>query len=258
MLAAVARALPGEDLLYLGDTARVPYGTRSPETVLRYSQRVASHLWVRGIKALVVACNTASTHALSALQATGEKEGLPVLGVIEPGIAEATSRSKAGWIGVMGTEGTIDGGHYQAALAAQGIKVSAVACPLLVSLAEEGWCEDPIAIAVAERYLAEMRGGPDTVILGCTHYPLLTAAIGAALPGADLVDSAEATAGALQDLLAERNLLNPRTTGGQKRYLVTDNVDRFLRVGRNFLGEDPLPVELVDLHAPSGLFAEGA
>jgi len=238
VLGALARRLPGEHLLYLGDTARVPYGTRSPDTVVHYAERVAGHLLGQGIKALVVACNTATTWALPALQRTAQARGIPVIGVIEPGVIAALATTQRDHIAVIGTEGTIQGGRYAEQLLARrpGLEISAVPCPLFVALAEEGWVgDDPIARLVAERYLGQLRGGPDTVILGCTHYPLLRDAIQFTLPGAHLVDSATATADATADLLAQTGLLRDASQGGQRRFLVTDNPQRFVRVARHFL-----------------------
>lgn len=250
VLSALAQRLPQEDLLYLGDTARVPYGSRSPETVVRYAERVAGHLLGRGIKALVVACNTATTWALPALERTGRLRGIPVIGVIAPGVERALSATANAHVAVIGTEGTVQGGRYASLLKAArpGIRVEAVACPLFVALAEEGWADDPVAVAVAERYLAALRGGPDTVILGCTHYPLLVRDIAAVLPGVRLVDSAVATAEATARLLQSHDLVRPpQEAPGRRRYLVTDNLDRFRRVGALFLGQEPSPVELVDI-----------
>jgi len=257
VLAALRRALPAEDLLYLGDTARVPYGTRSATTVERYALRVASHLYEDGIKALVVACNTATTHALPALTAAGRRAGVPVLGVIEPGVAEALRRTRSGRVAVLGTEGTIRGGRYQALLAPHVREVQARACGLFVGLAEEGWTDGEVARLVAERYLAPLRDGPDTVILGCTHYPLLRGVIEAALPGVAIVDSAESTAVATRERLAEAGLLRQAGTG-RSRFLVTDNVERFQHAGRRFLGVVPKPVALVDLDTPTGVFGGAA
>ena len=257
VLAALARSLPDESLVYLGDTARVPYGTRSPRTVLRYACQVADALYAQDIKAMVVACNTATTHALDELRAVGDRLGLPVYGVIAPGVQEALRRSRTGRIAVLGTDGTIRGGRYQDLLAQAGATPSAVACPLFVSLAEEGWHEGEIADLAAERYLAPLRGGPDTVILGCTHYPLLRPAIAAALPGVTLIDSATATAATLRADLTERGLLGG-PGHGSPRYLVTDNLDRFHQVGSRFLGHPPEPVELIDLVLGNGPFSEGA
>ena len=255
VMKALASRLPGEDLLYLGDTARVPYGARSGQTVQRYAHRVAGHLFRRGIKALVVACNTATTWALPSLQSAGARRGVPVLGVIEPGVLRALTQTRSGHVGVIGTEGTVRGGAYARALQAArpDARVESVACPLFVALAEEGWNEGEIANAVAERYLGGLRGGPDTIILGCTHYPLLSGAIGAALPGACLVDSATATAEAAQAMLSAAGLLRPPGGAGGLRYLVTDHVERFELVGERFFGEPLGAVELVDINDDDGL-----
>jgi len=244
---AIRALMPGEDLLYLGDTARVPYGTRSPATVDRYAQRVAGHLTRRGIKALVVACNTATTYALDGLIEAGRRRGIPVVGVITPGVQAAISVCRE-HVGVIGTEGTIAGGEYARQLAqlAPNLKVSSVPCPLFVALAEEGWTDGEVSRLVAERYLAPLKDGPDTLILGCTHYPLLTDAIAAALPGVALVDSANSTARTLSETLRAAGLLS-NSSVGETHFLVTDNRQRFIEVGTRFFGEPPHPTELVDL-----------
>lgn len=253
VLAEVRRALPGHDLLYLGDTARVPYGTRSPETVVRYSLRVASYLHQRGIDVLVVACNTATAHALPALRAAGLEAGVPVFGVIEPGVQTALRVPERRAVAVLGTEGTIRGGAYQDALRARdpGLVVEAVACPLFVPLAEEGWLTGEVPRLTAEHYLGPLRGVVDTAILGCTHYPLLAPVIQAVLPDVRLVDSATATAQAVLDALGPGE-----GRQGQVRYLVTDHVERFHKVGTRFLGVEPDPVEWVDVGPAVGPFAE--
>ena len=244
---AIRALMPGEDLLYLGDTARVPYGTRSPATVDRYAQRVAGHLTRRGIKALVVACNTATTYALDGLIAEGQRRGIPVIGVITPGVQAAITQCRA-HVGVIGTEGTILGGEYtrQLSILAPELKVSSVPCPLFVALAEEGWTDGDVSRLVAEHYLAPLKEGTDTLILGCTHYPLLVDAIAAALPGVTLVDSASSTAQALAETLSAAELLN-NAARGKTQFLVTDNRQRFIDVGTRFFGEPPHPTELVDL-----------
>lgn len=254
VLDAIARRIPSENLLYLGDTARVPYGTRSAETIVRYSTRVASHLYERGIKALVIACNTATTHALPTLEAAGAKAGIPVIGVLGPGVEEAARTTLSGHVGVIGTEGTIRSGRYQRELESRGIQATGLACPLFVSLAEEGWTEGEVAQLVAQRYLGPLRGGPDTLVLGCTHYPLLRGVISAALPGVNIVDSAEATARMTEAMLNAHGLLRDGTRPGVSHYLVTDNLPRFLEVGQRFLGRPPEPAELVDLAEPIGPF----
>lgn len=252
VLKEVARVLPGHDLLYLGDTARVPYGTRSPETVVRYSLRVASYLWRQGIECLVVACNTATTHALPALRDAGARAGIEVFGVIEPGVATALAVPGRRAVAVLGTEGTIRGGAYQAALAARApeVGVEAVACPLFVPLAEEGWVAGDVPRLVAEQYLAPLRGRVDTAILGCTHYPLLAPVIAEVLAGTRLVDSATATAAQV-----ERAIGPGGGRDGSVRYLVTDNLERFRVVGARFLGREPAPVEWVDIGEAEGPFA---
>lgn len=250
VLAALRRRLPEADLVYLGDTARVPYGSRSAETVRRYSLRVASYLWDHEIDALVVACNTATTHALPALEEAGRQVDLPVFGVVEPGVRAALAGEPTSVL-VMGTEGTVRGGAYQRALAAGApeVRVDAVACPLFVPLAEEGWTRGEVPRLVAEEYLGHFRG-VDTAILGCTHYPLLTDVIGQTLPGTRLVDSAEATARAVISQLGAV----PGT--GTTRYLVTDHVERFVRVGERFLGVPPADVRWVDIPEASGPWAD--
>jgi len=243
VLRALREAMPEPDLVYLGDTARIPYGTRTPITVVRYSLAVASFLHDTGVDALVVACNTASTHALPALQAAGRTLGIPVFGVIEPGVQAALGAHGHGAIAVLGTEGTIRGGAYQDALAhhAPTAPVHAVPCPLFVPLVEEGWLRGEVPEKVAEAYVGHLRGVVDVAILGCTHYPLLRDTLGRILPGTTLVDSATATATAVQAALG-----NP-SGGGSTRYLVTDHVERFRTVGASFLGEPPTPVSWVDL-----------
>lgn len=253
VLAALRRALPGHDLVYLGDTARVPYGTRSPVTVVRYARRVASYLHTEGVDLIVIACNTATAHALPALQASGSVAGVPVFGVIEPGVDAALEAHRDGAIAVLGTEGTIRGGAYQRALRDRlpDLSVEAVACPLFVPLAEEGWTSGEVPRLVAERYLGHLRGRVDTAILGCTHYPLLRDVLTQVLPGVTLVDSASATARAVA-----AHLGGGAPGRGSVRYLVTDHADRFRAVGAGFLGETPDPVDWVDLPAPAPPFAE--
>jgi glutamate racemase len=179
-----------------------------------------------------------------------------VIGVIEPGVAEALAATKSGIIGVLGTEGTVLGGRYQALLQASGASVEALACPLFVSLAEEGWTDGPIAELVAQRYLSKFSSTPDTVILGCTHYPMLKRTIQGVLPGVTLIDSAEATARALAISLKNSALLTTRAGIGDRRFIVTDNKDRFLKSGASFLGAPPEPAVVVDIGEQSGIFAE--
>ena len=247
VLRTLIEKLPREHTIYLGDTARVPYGTRSGETVTRYALLCARHLAAHGIKLLVVACNTVSAHSLTAL---ADALPIPVVGVIEPGAQAAAARTRGGAIAVLGTPATVASGAYQAALRrlAPLSSVVARACPLFVPLAEEGWIDGEIPRLVAERYLSDLRRAADTVLLGCTHYPLLARVI-AEVMGAQvaLVDSAEATVQAVAALLEARSLLRTGSSAARHGTLCTDLPDRFRAVAERFLGR-PLPsVELVDL-----------
>lgn len=250
VLRALIAALPYEDFLYLGDTARLPYGTKSAETVARYSVRAAEALVSRGIKALVVACNTASATALPSLR---EKfPALPVIGVIEPGAQAACEASVSGRIAVLATEGTVRGGAYQRAILAlrPGAHVTQVAAQVFVALAEEGWSEGAAVDAVTERYLAHLDARVDTVVLGCTHFPLLAAPIARQLGATRrVVDSAATTARATQAAIAARQLATRASRVGSVRLLATDNPERFARVGARFLGSSiaERTVESIDL-----------
>jgi glutamate racemase len=241
---AILDRLPGLDTVYLGDTARVPYGSKSPEVVTQYSLRNARFLVARGIDLLVVACNTASAVALPALR---QALALPVLGVVEPGAAAAARATRSGRIGVIGTPSTIASGAYQRAIAAArpGAEVLARACPLFVPLAEEGWTDpdDEVVRAVARRYLAPVAAaGVDTLVLGCTHYPLLAGAIARELPGVALVDSAAAIA----EAVAARVGVPPARAAAHQFY-VTDVPGRFLGIAERFLGRPVLGAEQVDI-----------
>ena len=246
VLRALVAHLPHEDFLYLGDTARLPYGTKSPGTVARYSVRAAESLAARGIKALVVACNTASSTALPALRERFPE--LPVIGVIEPGARAACEASVSGRIAVLATEGTVAGGSYQRAIQElrRDAHVTQVACQVFVALAEEGWSEGEAVDAVTERYLAHLDARIDTVVLGCTHFPLLSASITRQLGAARrVVDSAATTARATAALLAERALATARSGAGTLQLMATDSPERFARVGARFLGSS-IAVRSVD------------
>jgi len=247
---ALKEALPaGERLVYLGDTARVPYGTKSDETVTRYALEGARFLERRGIKALVIACNTMSAVALPALQS---RLKVPVVGVIGPGAEAACSATRRQVIGVVGTTATIKSGAYARAIASHlpQARVVGRACPLFVPLAEEGWVDNDVARATAALYLGDLKGeGIDTLVLGCTHYPLLAGVIGEAVgPLVILVDSARATATVVRARLVERRLLNdgPAAPGGDHFY-VTDSSERFREVGSRFLGGPLERLEQIDI-----------
>lgn len=239
--------LPHEPIVYLGDTARVPYGTKSPETVIRYAQACARILLERGTKLLVVACNTASAQALDTLRDTLD---IPVLGVIEPGARAAVEATRSGRVGVIGTSGTVASRAYPLAIEALApdIQVFTKACPLFVPLVEEGWTDGAVAREVAKTYLAElMERGIDTLVLGCTHYPLLTEVIGEVMgDGVALVDSAAATAAVVVETLDAMGIRRARRAKGRVRYLVSDSPVSFATVGQRFLGHDIGKVEWVD------------
>ncbi len=255
VLNAIHQTLPQEDLIYLGDTARLPYGTKSPETVTSYALQAASKLVERGIKMLVIACNTATAAALPALRQ--KFAPLPVVGVIEPGAQAAAAATKNAHIAVIATEGTIQGKAYQKAIAKlrPEIRVTGQACTLFVPLAEEGWMDGPLVEGIAARYLDHIFKNnndlypPDTLLLGCTHFPPLRNAL-AAVVGEEifLVDSAATTAQAVQEQLNTHFLLNT-SAGGQCHFMTTDDNERFARVGSLFLGQylEKNMVEHIDL-----------
>jgi glutamate racemase len=260
VLKALIEALPGEDTVYLGDTARVPYGTKSPETVVRYSLQNAAFLTGKGIKLLVVACNTASATSLEALAA---RLPLPVVGVIEPGAEAAVRQTRNGTVGVIGTRATIQSGAYERALTRRfpSVRVVSRPCPLFVSLAEEGWTENDVAERTARHYLEPLTAqGIDTLLLGCTHYPLLARTIARCVGGeVALIDSARETAAAVARLLEERGLAHPGERRGSRSYYVTDLPSHFWEVGRRFLGDELDNVSLVDLkEEPTPTRREGA
>ncbi len=253
VLKALREALPHEDLVYLGDTARLPYGTKSPVSISRYACQATAHLQEQGIKLLVVACNTASAVALEALRQ--QMHPLPVIGVVEPGAMAAVATGDGGAHLVLATEATVRLGAYREAIKAQDASadVRELACELLVSLAEEGWTDGTIATDIVTRYLqplVEASYQPDCVILGCTHFPLLREAIAGVVGGGTaIVDSASTTAECAMQVLADAGLANASAAAGALRLLATDSATRFSRVGGRFLGESlaTSDIEIVDL-----------
>jgi glutamate racemase len=233
---AIMRQLPSESLIYFGDTARVPYGPKSPETVRRYSREISAFLIEQGVKAIVVACNTATAHALPALR---EELDVPVIGVVEPGARAAVRATRTGHIGVIGTAGTIRSQAYVRAIHAENpdLRVTALACPLFVPLVEEGWTNHEATHLVAEEYLAPFVKDPiDTLVLGCTHYPLLKPVIGEIVGRTvRLIDSAEETAADARRMLAA-NGLTAAAGEGAYRFVASDDPQQFLTLGRRFLG----------------------
>ncbi len=243
---AIYERLPAESTLYFGDTARVPYGPKSPETVRRYSLEILRWLLGQGVKAVVVACNTSTAHALEALQAASS---VPVIGVIEPGSRAAVQAAGERPIGVIGTTGTIASGAYERAIHVRspGSRVVSRACPLLVPLVEEGWFSHPATRLVASEYLGPLReAGVGSLVLGCTHYPLLTPLLQDVM-GSDvrLIDSAAETARALERVLAREGLAAGGERPASHRFAVSDDAPRFLAVGSRFLGDRLGEVEVV-------------
>jgi len=241
---AIMRQLPAENLVYFGDTARVPYGPKSPDTVRRYSHEIAAYLLDQGVKAIVVACNTATAHALPMLE---QELDVPVIGVVEPGARAAVRASRSGNIGVIATAGTIKSGAYVRAIKAEApdAQVTARACPLFVPLVEEGWTDHEATWSVAREYLAPfMHDEVDTLVLGCTHYPLLKPLIGEIVGrGVRLIDSAEETA------LDTRRMLNEHSLGatsgeGTYRFIASDDQQQFLTLGQRFFGDTIEHVEI--------------
>ncbi|HKN66886.1 MAG TPA: glutamate racemase [Gemmatimonadaceae bacterium] len=235
---AVMQQLPRESVTYFGDTARVPYGPKSPETVRRYSLEIAAFLVQQQIKTLVVACNTATAHALPALR---ESLTIPVVGVIEPGARAAVGATRNGHVGVIGTAGTIKSGAYERALRAlePGLRITARACPLFVPIVEEGWIDHEATRLIAREYLEPLlREEVDTVVLGCTHYPLLKRVIAEVLgPGVALIDSAEETARETAAVLQNERLTSTRRSEPSHRFIASDDPLMFLQLGQRFLGD---------------------
>ncbi|BAV91532.1 glutamate racemase [Candidatus Desulfovibrio trichonymphae] len=260
VLKALAECLPAEDMIYLGDTARLPYGTKGCDTIIRYTLKAAGKLVDMGVKMLVVACNTATATALPTIR--DHFAPLPVLGVVEPGAMAAAGASRNGQIVVIATEATIAGGAYQQAIARirPEARVLGQACTLFVPLAEEGWMKGAIVEGIARHYLkhvftpavttAVTTPRPDTLLLGCTHFPLLLHALQRVVgPHVRIIDSAATTAQCVKEELTRRALLRNAGHTGVSRFLTTDNCARFARTGSLFLGRPLKPdeVDLIDL-----------
>jgi glutamate racemase len=245
---AIFDRLPRESTIYFGDTARVPYGPKSPDTVRRYSLEILQWMVKQGVKLVVVACNTSTAHALGVLRATSP---VPVIGVIEPGARAAVAASRGGTIGVIGTAGTIASGAYGRAI--RGIAPRAVvveqACPLFVPLVEEGWFDHPATELVAREYLTPLlKAQVDTLVLGCTHYPLLKPLLARVMgPGVRLIDSAEETARVVMETLVSSGQEAPPGAPVTHRFTVSDDEPRFLAVGSRFMGERLSKADVVTL-----------
>ena len=252
VLKALLELIPDADYVYFGDTARLPYGSKSVETVARYAVEAAHYLESNGAQMLVIACNTATALALDRIKTAAH---VPVVGVVEPGAQAAASTTKNQKIVVIGTEATVSSHAYRRALEVRGLKAREKACPLLVPLVEEGWVEHPVTEQVARIYLAEAFADgfneADTLVLGCTHYPLLKPLLDRVTPGhVSIVDSAESTAGAVAAHLRE---LVPTAQVEERRglprlkFFATDSTEKFRRLGERFLGHAIENVQHVDL-----------
>ena len=241
---ALRDRLPNETIVYLGDTARVPYGPKSPDTVLRYSREITAYLRGEGIKALVIACNTATAHALPALR---REYDLPIVGVIEPGARAAAAATKSRHVGVIGTAGTIKSRAYEKEIKKilPDAEVTAQACALFVPLVEEGWVDTEPTRAIARNYLAPLVSAQiDTLVLGCTHYPLMKTVIGNVVGRqVRLIDSAYETAREAGELLRQQNLENTEPHQARYRFIASDAPDTFLSLGQRFLGS---PIDRVE------------
>jgi glutamate racemase len=245
---AISRRLPLDNIVYFGDTAHLPYGSKSAKTVTRFSLANTRFLLSKRIKVLVAACNTASAISLPAIK---REFALPVIGVIAPGAEKAVKATKNGCIGVIGTEATIRSGAYQRELKtmSKSIRVISQPCPLFVPLVEEGWYKEKVTIEVVKKYFERLKKeGIDTLILGCTHYPLLKSIFSRVLGNRiALVDSAEEVAGKVKEILVENGIEKKRKEGGYRHYFASDLHERFIKTGELFLGEKMRNVKEVDL-----------
>ncbi len=238
VLKEVRRLLPDEDIIYLGDTARLPYGNKSPHTVTRYALESAIFMLTKGVKILVIACNTSSALALPILK---KKLPIPVLGVIDPGAREAVRTTKTKKVGVIGTKATVRSGAYEKAITKYDPQVSVLSapCPLFVPIAEEGLENDRIAELISKRYLLDIKkSGIDTLVMGCTHYPILEGAITKVMgKNVTVVNTGKETAKDVKKTLEARGIINDSGRGGSE-YFVTDSPDTFKEIGSRFLGEE--------------------
>jgi len=242
----ILRQLPHESLIYFGDTARVPYGPKSPDTVCRYSREIARFLQEQDVKAMVIACNTATAHALPTLR---DELPIPIIGVVEPGARAAVRAAGGGHIGVIGTTGTVRSGAYERAIREldPDARITAKSCPLFVPLVEEGWMDHNVTRQVAREYLDPLlKAGVNTLVLGCTHYPLLKPMLCRELgQGVRLIDSAAETAAELGRVLRAHDLEAPVDAEPTHRFIASDDPLQFLQLGQRFLGD---AIEGVEIH----------
>ncbi|WP_069650517.1 glutamate racemase [Caloranaerobacter ferrireducens] len=248
VLKEIMEQLPNEDIIYFGDTARIPYGTRSKETVIKYSFQCIKFLLSKNIKAIVIACNTASAIALEPAR---EKFDVPIIGVIEPGAKAAISATRNNKIGVIGTSGTINSEAYQTLIRNmdKSAEVIGVACPLFVQIVEEGWEDTDVAMLAAEKYLMELKEhNIDTLVLGCTHYPILRYTLSKVM-GKEvfLVNPAFETAKTVKEMLKSNDMLKDSTDKPKYKFYVSDDPEKFRRIGGNFLRREIQSIEKVNI-----------
>jgi glutamate racemase len=248
VLKEIHNRLPLERTVYLGDTARVPYGIRSPETVIRYSFENSRFLFSKNVKMIVIACNTASSVSLEPIRSSFS---IPVIGVIEPGAKAAVTATRNKKIGIIGTEATIRSDSYMKAIRRldDSIEVFGIACPLFVPLVEEGWTDGRIAEMIAKEYLEDIKDKEiDTLVLGCTHYPLLKNILSSVMgDSVSLIDSAIETAGEITSVLKSLSMLNTSGDTGTGEFYVTDSPEKFRSVGERFLGKKISQIEKIEL-----------
>ena len=247
VLKEIRKVLPNEKIFYFGDTARVPYGEKTKELITRYSKEIVEFLLDKEVSAIVVACNTATALALEELRKTFK---IPIIGVIKAGAKTAINTTKSGNIGVIGTKATVNSKRYEEEIKklSENVKVIAKACPLFVPAVEEGILDGKLVDQIIKTYLDDFEKEIDTLILGCTHYPLLKSAIGEIYTNLNIVDPARETALDLKEILEEKNLLkNDATKNKEVKYYVTDGKDKFKEIGIMFLDENIEKVELVKL-----------
>lgn len=248
VLQEIIEKLPGEDIIYFGDTARIPYGSRSKETVIKYTFQCIRFLLSKNIKAIVIACNTASALALEEAKKVFE---IPIMGVIEPGAKAAAAKTKNGRIGVIGTIGTINSESYQKKI--RRIQPSAdvigIPCPLFVPLVEEGWEDTDVALMTAKKYLLELKEHHiDTLVMGCTHYPILRYTINKVMgEEVTLVNPAYETAKVVKDMLKEMSFLSDKYENGKYQFYVSDDPEKFIRIGGNFLKKEISSVRKINI-----------
>lgn len=244
----IKKLLPAEDIVYFGDTARVPYGTKSRQTVIKFSVQNADFLVSLNVKMIIVACNTSSSFSLPVLK---KRYKIPVIGVIEPGARKAAGVTKKMKVGVIGTKATVSSNVYEKEIKKINpkIKIISASCPLFVPLVEEGWLKEDVTKKIARQYLNSLKKeNIDTIVLGCTHYPLLKSTIRGVLGGdVRLIDSATQTAMAVKKIINEKNIYNQRKGRGKYRFYVSDEPELFRKVGSGFLGSRIACIKKVDV-----------